>query len=709
MPDDLIAIAQQDAPFPDADLENIPPALFDLPCECSLASYLNAAAALARVAGSDAASLAGILPAGEDLRYTVIFTSAGDSLCATIAAVPRKSGAREQVRAAAACTVPPALVTAPADIGARCVLINSFRGTLTLQASPRVRFSVNWLRQIAAGQIEGGLGISVDPQLEIAVSAALSDEFLAAVAIDEQGLLRLRLVKRSSAATSFRPGLTVTAIPSVALEAGSGGLASTILAAVTEVGSAVAPAGVAAVEALASAVEAKAASALERTYAAEMSWRAANSRNDTALADASFELTPQGLAAYRAALDGDLRPMLAPGAHVHLRQAALTQGLEGERTLEVHLPFLDSKQWTSRWEALATARVEAGDDGRIVVYTVSASDELLAAGKYQSTLALAGSLLSPGKADDFSLTYTNTARLDAKHAAQSLGAMLDAYGFGPGVSAWMANSAGDLETALTLSVAGSLAAAWLHAPAESAPEYFPVFSRVSVAVQQAMRRWLPLIYFADLSRYEDLAAAYPLVFYRSTRPFAGRPRCDFTYDLVSPDAPGVARCWAARPLARTLGAVQQTLTAAGKTRLARFYAPRRAPEILYGIVKQPRLINALLFADSFIVDNMLRLGLEGCELAGSMAASPARAVKDLANFSADFAATFHRRLRRLYGGRNFVALGSLLLVEATNALGAALSGKPPEIAGTLRIRASDREQVFVNAAYRPQPAGAPSA
>jgi hypothetical protein len=49
----------------------------------------------------------------------------------------------------------------------------------------------------------------------------------------------------------------------------------------------------------------------------------------------------------------------------------------------------------------------------------------------------------------------------------------------------------------------------------------------------------------------------------------------------------------------------------------------------------------------------------------------------------------------------FTAFGSLLLVEATAALSAALAEGQTAIAGTLRLTAAGREQTFVNAAYRP--------
>jgi hypothetical protein len=262
------------------------------------------------------------------------------------------------------------------------------------------------------------------------------------------------------------------------------------------------------------------------------------------------------------------------------------------------------------------------------------------------------------------------------------------------------------QASLTLSVPGSLVTAWLHAPDEHTPEYFPTFSSVSLAVQRAMRQWLPYVYFSDPDKYDDLAAAFPLVIYQASRPFPGRGRGEFTYDVMEPGTLPLVLCSAARGLTIELRRIHALLIAAGKKSTAKFYVPAERKAIISAVQRKPRLLNALLSADAFFVDSLLRLAAQGRKLSEAMPSDPQRAVKDLAKFSAGFVATFHRRLRRLYGGENFAQFGSLMLVEATRALSGALNGNA-EIAGVLRISRGEKgqpgtlERTLVNSAFRP--------
>ncbi|HVX65968.1 MAG TPA: hypothetical protein VHA11_05160, partial [Bryobacteraceae bacterium] len=523
--------------------------------------------------------------------------------------------------------------------------------------------------------------------------------------LDEKGMLRLRVLRRGGADCDFKSSLSVAAEPATPLDqaAAVAPLAAAILAA----GGAVAQAAggvLATVNRLAQSAYQKVLPAVELKCAALLSWSWRKAAHGEALFDCSFAFTESGMLAYRQALAGDFTGVLsAPSACTRVHKAVLTEALEGRRTVELHMPFMDRKAWAVRWEALAKAEIEAGDGGRLLVYTVTASDRIEQGNAYQSTLALAGSLLCPRSTESFELSYSDARSGEAGHLARTLAPLLEAYAFPPETARWLESAAvpgARLSSSLTLQVPGSAVAAWLRAPAEGDPEFFDVYSKVSIAVQQATRRWLPYVYFSEIERYAELSAAYPLIFFASTRPFGGRPRSDFAYDLVDPDSPGVARPWAARPLAAALEHVHALLIAAGQTQLARSYASWRAPEILAGIVKKPRLLNALLTGDAFFVDRLVRLGVEARETAGLVASDPRKATRKLLAFAADFTALFHRRLRRLYGGRDFAAFGALLLVEATRALGATLDGDMP-VSATLQLSCGGREQTFVNAAYRP--------
>jgi hypothetical protein len=68
--------------------------------------------------------------------------------------------------------------------------------------------------------------------------------------------------------------------------------------------------------------------------------------------------------------------------------------------------------------------------------------------------------------------------------------------------------------------------------------------------------------------------------------------------------------------------------------------------------------------------------------------------------AADFAALSSRRLRRLYGGQDFTALGELLLIEATRALAAALDGDAV-ISARLHVSTGTCQQTFVNDGHEP--------
>ena len=170
-------------------------------------------------------------------------------------------------------------------------------------------------------------------------------------------------------------------------------------------------------------------------------------------------------------------------------------------------------------------------------------------------LALAGSLLFADR-PSFDLRHTDRRTGDARYLARTLAPMLLAYGFPPEAGEWLDRvgaPGGVLDVSLTLSLPGTLAGAWLRAPGERDSNFFGVYSKVSVALQRMMRRWVPFIYFSDPGRYEDVRTAFPLIFYRSTWPCSGR-RGELAYDLVSPERPGAAQEWTARPFAARSGA-----------------------------------------------------------------------------------------------------------------------------------------------------------
>jgi hypothetical protein len=437
------------------------------------------------------------------------------------------------------------------------------------------------------------------------------------------------------------------------------------------------------------AVYEKAKEALQKKYEAELAWRLRGAGEQTALVECCFAFTARGLALFRRAWRGDFSWMASEGGEdFELRSGVFGNQISSETRVELHLPYLNSKGWSARLEALANVEVTSDADGRLFVYHVEASHRIEHKNAYQSLLALAGNLnvRRLRSAADFTLSYTDSRRLAKHQDVTGLLAVLEHYGFDAAakeeVQRQAGASQGELEASLAISVPGSLAAAWLEAPEERSPEFFPTYSRVSMAVQRAMRTWLPYQYFCDLERYGDLAAAFPLVVYQASPPFPGKPRYDFNYDVMSVDKMEEFYRLAARRLPQQMANIEEALRNNGNLALAGFYAPRRARDLLDSVRQQPRLLHALLAGDAFLTDALINLGCRGAELRKVLASNPAEGVQKLTRYAAEFVKAFHSRLRRLYGKRDFLALGSLLLVEAT----AALRGEPPAHAPQAMLR-----------------------
>ncbi len=655
-------------------------------------------------------------------------------------------------------------VTCAADLPAPLPVVLEEAGTLNLQARQPLFYAFNWLRETGLGSIEGDLGLKVDAGGEVSARLSASGSQRREISLDERGWLRLRVSKRRTREFGFAAQVGVSAQLTTPLPNEPDELVAAILGVHKDQGLAArldqirelwkallnGPAaegltafqrlddwprqqietlfgsireatdvtrllnGLRALMGLRDSVYARAVEALQKKREAELSYRYSSAEEDTALVDCSFAFTAEGLAAYRRALTGDYSWILtADPGQTAVREGLLTAGLRNQATVELHLPFFNRKEWSSRLEALAKMEVASDGDGRLLVYHVEASDRVEKRNAYQSVLALAGGM-SVGRrhsSSSFTLTYSDQRRLPAARVAGALAPALAAYSFPDGSAAWLREvcdkRAGDVDVSLELSIPGSLVSAWLEAPGEREAEFFPAYARMSVAVQRAVRLWLPYIYFSDIGRYENLGAAFPLVVYQVSRPFNGRPKAEFTYDVLN-DARMVGfRRMAAAALPVEMERIQSLLVQAGRTSTAAYYRPERAPNIVASVkADRSRRLRSLLVADALLVDALVNLGCRGRRLRKQAASDPAAAVKSLSRFAADLASTFHGKLRRLYGGQEFLALGGLLLVEATAALSQAAASP---VQAVLRISQEPTgsgpalRETLVNGAYLPAP------
>jgi hypothetical protein len=195
---------------------------------------------------------------------------------------------------------------------------------------------------------------------------------------------------------------------------------------------------------------------------------------------------------------------------------------------------------------------------------------------------------------------------------------------------------------------------WLNAPTERDPEYFRAWQRVSLALQRWLRDQVAEAYFADLTRFENRLAAYPVIVYQASRLGHGRPRTEFTYDLRDyPECRTTLEAsWklTGRAIQAVLGRIEQRLCEAGRTELAHRYAPVWHQDVLEAVKKKPKPYVDLLMAESAVINAAIDLGTE-------------RSV-EAAN---RFAKTVHLNLRKIYG-MDLQRLGAGALEEATRVL-----------------------------------------
>jgi hypothetical protein len=201
---------------------------------------------------------------------------------------------------------------------------------------------------------------------------------------------------------------------------------------------------------------------------------------------------------------------------------------------------------------------------------------------------------------------------------------------------------------------------WLAAPDERTPAFFPVFARVSVAIQTLLRERVPSYYFVDPRGFAYVKTAYPMLVYRASQPFRGKMRTELTYDILHPKTVSTFFRTVRPALGEVLETVKARLQAEGLSELTSLYEPSRASSILESVQrlsKSRKCLYVLIRAESGLVTTLI-------DLAG-LGNLP---VKQQARRMASFEKKWKYQLRRMYPGTDFTWLARELLEIATDAL-----------------------------------------
>jgi len=199
---------------------------------------------------------------------------------------------------------------------------------------------------------------------------------------------------------------------------------------------------------------------------------------------------------------------------------------------------------------------------------------------------------------------------------------------------------------------------WRSGPGERDAAYFPTWQRVSLALQRWLRDHIAEEYFRDPARLADRPDCYPMIVYQACRPFFGRPRTEFTYDLR--DFPWcedtLASSWklTGRGLQRVLTGLETRLRGLGQEQLARRYSPVWFEDVLVAVQRKPKLYADLLAREAAIINAVIDLGTQ------PKVESVNRSAKIIS-----------QQLRKIHGPKDAMdmrALGYGVFEEATRAL-----------------------------------------
>lgn len=323
-----------------------------------------------------------------------------------------------------------------------------------------------------------------------------------------------------------------------------------------------------------------------------------------------------------------------------------------ESGIELHLPYLDRRQWPARFDILTRSAFRFVS-GRVVPSGVAASaDE----SNHYNTRLVAASLANPES--PLVLRHGERCTLPANVAAG-----MYAAAFGQNIE----QTACLVELSIDQRLPFRALSAWRRAPLETSPAYFPAHAAISVAIQRSLRRWIAWKWLSSPARCEDIPATHAVLAYAASRLFPGRRRTDFTWDVLGQEWIYAAFHLCGRELSSRLRSVRAALFAAGRPQLAREYAPSGAKEILAQVRKRNKTVRDFFAGEGEIVNHMLRFGL--------VLRASDHPIEVCHGEAEEFSQGLGTRLRRLSKDMDLTSLGAMILVESTSALHVALGGE----------------------------------
>ncbi|MBZ2176850.1 MAG: hypothetical protein ACK58M_11130 [Acidobacteriota bacterium] len=220
---------------------------------------------------------------------------------------------------------------------------------------------------------------------------------------------------------------------------------------------------------------------------------------------------------------------------------------------------------------------------------------------------------------------------------------------------------------------------WATAPSERSARYFAVYARVSLALQVAMREWIPSLYFDNASRLGDLDLAQGMIAWRASRPAVGEHVDRLCCDILDPEM--MKRCyfWVERnirPVLRTLlpHSSQMHFNQRG------FFDPRNTNRILLRLRRSQRGFQMILKAEEDIITQLVKLVSATPTLCAKAGRQPRNTEADIERNVERTMTNIEARLRRIIPHGDCETIQRLLLTVLTTALAESDAESHPRVA-----------------------------
>jgi hypothetical protein len=409
------------------------------------------------------------------------------------------------------------------------------------------------------------------------------------------------------------------------------------------------------------------------------------------LAEASFDLAlPSAADAFQSALANNLPAFHNAGRGVCAQPGLLQLCATRPIGMRLSLPPLPQRKAGRILSALSEAEVFPAAGNRIEVRPcrtkparLRLSDESLV-----QRLAMAPFRAASREPEDAAAEFACEDRFSISDRVPTIlwRRLLDRYGL-----PW---PTGDATARLRISVPSGWAEIWHELP-HSRDETFPcVFSSIAATVQAALRHWLPHLALKTPSQYAEPLTAMPLLTYAASQPYLSPGKDAFTYDRFTAAGFQLALSSASSEFPGIIREVHRDLLASGH-KSVRAYDPGRTQTMFGNVFRQRRLFSSLLAADALLVEEILHLADSASEFR-AMTDSPRFTTKLLLRSIDSAESGLCRRIRRIYDGRSFDLILSVVLVEATAAACRAM-GAQAEVGAVLTLERAGAREHFHNA------------